>query len=321
MNAANRPGLIPATVCMMALVTVVWIADRKAGLDGIRLRLFDAMTPARNLVTQAAENAGLKASDRPEAVAASSEIENDLLQNELQRRQLLIENARLRRRVSELERQQPLRRVVGANLVDFVSVEARVLNPNELPQGFGRAVLDAGRDRELLKSQLVVSGSGAVIDKGEDHGLSPGQKVVDGSVVLGRLKSVARWVSQVQPVTSPEFSAAVQLIRRSPHGATFGAEGILAGTTDGCEISGVASTETVSVGDEVYSASLDGLRGPRLFFGTVSQVDFAAGGQWKIKVKPAADGEVSNDVVAVVRPRLNSERVAEHSTTQVAANQ
>ena len=118
----------------------------------------------------------------------------------------------------------------------------------------------------------------------------------------------------MQPITDPEFSAAVQLVRRSatessdfPRSghATFGAKGLLEGTGDDCcRLSGIPYTEAVSVGDEVVSADINGVHGPRLYFGRVVTAEFSDGGQWNIEVEPAFAAR-NVDHVAVVQQRIN----------------
>jgi cell shape-determining protein MreC len=69
----------------------------------------------------------------------------------------------------------------------------------------------------------------------------------------------------------------------------FGASGMLEGTGGAeCVVKGIAHTEAVAAGDEVISASINGVKGPELYFGVVTRAEFLAGGQWDIRVQPAA---------------------------------
>lgn len=181
-----------------------------------------------------------------------------------------------------------------------------------MPGILTEAFIDAGKAQGLQRSQLVVSGAVIVIDKGADYGLSPGQKVAHGTAVIGRISNVSKWVGVVQPVTHEDFSAAVQIVKLKDHGAAFGAKGLLEGTGDSlCKITGVPYTEAVSVGDEVFSADLQGVNGPRLYYGKVVHAEFSAGGEWDIHVAPAFHAETL-DEVAVVQQRLNVDRTQSH---------
>ena len=53
-----------------------------------------------------------------------------------------------------------------------------------------------------------------------------------------------------------------------------------------CCVTGIPYTEAVTVGDTVISADINCVRGPRLFFGTVTSAEFLAGGQWDVRIKP-----------------------------------
>ncbi len=50
---------------------------------------------------------------------------------------------------------------------------------------------------------------------------------------------------------------------------------MLEGTgTSECRLTGISYTDAVTVGDTVVSADINGVRGPRLFFGTVTSANF-----------------------------------------------
>jgi cell shape-determining protein MreC len=249
------------------------------------------------------------ASQSSASVTELAELQDALLQNELQRRQLLIENARLHNELRAAKQVAPIASVTGRQLVEFVAVRATILSRSGMPDALTAAFIDAGKAKGLQRSQLVVSGSGLLLDKGTDHGVAAGQKVTQGTAVVGRIDQVAEWVGLVQPVTHAEFSAAIQIVKLAPEGAVFGAKGLLEGTGGTtCRITGVPYTAAVAVGDEVFSADLDGVQGPRLYFGTVTHAEFLTGGQWDIRVQPAFQPEQLTEV-GVVMQQLNPQRV------------
>lgn len=291
---------------------IVWQLNESPVLSHLRLVAHSALRPGREMLL------AIERPENPQKVHDDS-LQNQLLKNELQRRQLILENAQLRQRVKAARTTQPFTQIIGRDLVDYVAVKARVLSRSGMSQSLKHLIVDAGKSQGLRESELVIRTDGMIVDKGTDHGLSPGQKVAAGAVVTGRLKRVTRWVSEVEPVTSPDFSAAVQLLNRSAQESGFGEHGILVGSGNGqCRITGVPYTAVVAVGDEVYSASLNGVQGPRLFYGTVVSAEFQGGGQWDILVKPA--GSEAMDEVAVIRQRLDSERVSGYSTTERREN-
>jgi rod shape-determining protein MreC len=177
-----------------------------------------------------------------------------------------------------------------------------------LSDSLREAFIDAGKAQGLQRSQLVVSGAGLVLDKGTDQGIAAGQKVAHGTAVVGRISKVSQWVGLVQPITAEDFSAAVQIVKLAPQGASYGAKGLLEGTgTGGCRVTAIPYTESVAVGDEVFSADIDGVQGPRLYYGRVVHAEFSAGGEWDVRVEPAFQADTLQDV-AVVQQRLNTAR-------------
>ena len=107
------------------------------------------------------------------------------------------------------------------------------------------------------------------------------------------------------PVTDESFSARIRLVRRSSRGTHQGAEGMLQGTGEACRVIGIPDTASVAVGDEVFSADVDGIAGPRLYYGTIVVAKFEAAGEWSLEVKPAGGVLSEIEEVAIVVPKLN----------------
>lgn len=307
-----------ATSMMLVVLVAVWAADRSGSLTSVRMALHTLMSPGR-LMVAALSNPRAERSEAPLSLSQHeiAELKHALLENELQRRQLLIENARLHNELRSHARLAAIDAVAGGDLVDFVAVKAKVLSHTGLSQTLAETFISAGRKAGLRRSQLVVDGTGLLLDKGADHGLMAGQKVARGTAVIGRMAQVSQWVGLVQPITDKEFSAAVQIVKLAPQGASFGAKGLLEGTADGrCRVTAIAYTESVAVGDEVFSADIDGVNGPRLYYGKVVHAEFSTDGQWDILVEPAFQAENLSEV-AVVTQRLNPDRVASKSEAAV----
>lgn len=309
---------------MTALALVAMTANEIGSLGNLRTGLHDLLSPGRLVLLAISSDHTEKIDsvpapmDVPLTASESEVLRRGLLESEVQRRQLMIENARLR---NQLKQQTIVQQVdsllspdgisVTGKLSQFGITPATVISSRGLPDPLQDLIIDAGLTAGVTRSELVVDGSGLLLDKGTDDRIAAGDRVLAGAVVVGRIEKAGRWVSLVQSVTDPGFSARVQLMRNSSQGQYFGAEGILTGVPingdqrkDECVINGVPYTEAVSVGDEVISADIDGTRGPRLYFGRVTHAEFLDGGQWLIQVHPAV-ADMPLEQVGIVRLELN----------------
>ncbi len=304
------------TGSVMALLAVaVSFADRSGVVSPVRAMLLDAMSPGKMVLLTLGGRSATGASGGSERSPSRRDVDllrDALRESELQRRQLIIENAGLRQ---EQRKHRTLLEIQGLfsegnglsdpvaspSLTDFSAVRATVISDHQMTGRLRELIIDAGKTAGISRSELVVDGDGLLLDKGSESNVLEGDRVTSGAVVVGRIRKTGRWVSLVQPVTDPEFSAGVQLVRRSPDGPHFGATGILRGSDDGfCEITGIPYTEPVSAGDEIVTSEVEGVRGPRLYFGRVVAAEFLDGGQWKIRVQPAlATGELTS--VGIIR--------------------
>lgn len=297
---------------LIAAAAVIALAcDRSGRLSGVRAGLHDVLSPGRLLLLAVSGVERVRrppSAESPGAADTAAVAEASLRASERQRRQLLIRLARLRNRLRVAEASEITETISGSGplpLVQFSVVPARVLSRSGMPDRLRELIVDAGADTGATRSELIVDGDGLLLDQGQAAGIAAGARVLEGAVVLGRIARAARWVSLVEPVTSETFSARVQLVRATGDESHFGAEGILSGSGSGdCVITGIPYTEPVAVGDEVVSVDIDGVRGPRLSFGRVTQAEFLSGGEWQIRVQPAARPAFA-DQVAVVRMQLD----------------
>lgn len=290
------------------LLTILAVAaDRWHLLSGVRVGLHDALSPGRMVV------AAISSRSVPAAGAANSESQAGMLERqrqhlEQQRRELIIENARLHNQLRQLGASKGYSNR-DSTLVGFDLISASVLSRHGMPVSLHQVMIDAGRVHGLTRSELVLDTRGLLLDQGVQDRVADGSVVLAGSVVLGRVSRAGRWVSQLVPVTDESYSARIRLVRRTPRGTQLGAEGILEGTGEACRLSGIPDTASVSVGDEVFAADINGISGPRLYYGSVNAAKFESAAGWSIAVKPAV-GLADVDSVAVVVPRLDLERVA-----------
>lgn len=310
------------TAAMLSLAVGAFAADQYGSLTPVRMTLHSLLSPGR-FVLAAMANRPKPAATQPSAEPPDelADLQNALLQNELQRRQLVIENAQLRNELTATKQQTNAQIVSGGALINFVLTPARVLSHSGTPQQLRDLFIDAGTERGLQPSQLVVEGPGILIDQGHQQQVLPDQPVISGLAVAGRVVQTADWVSLIQPITDVDYSAGVQLVNHGSNGSSFAAKGLLEGTGDDlCRIRGVPHTAAVSAGDEVYSSDMNGVQGPPLYFGTVVRAEFSAGGEWEIQVRPAINLSQLREV-AVVRPQLNSSRLRRSGRQSAASRQ
>ena len=291
---------------MFFLSLVVAVADRTGLLNPFRPMLHDALSPGRLIVV--AITAREKMSPQAEVSSGQSLHDEQLKKNELLLRKLMIENARLRRDLKREKTASSLVQMIEplSSLAQFRLIEASVISTGGMPNSLRELIVDAGKSAGITRSELVISGHGILVDAGTDHSVNSGDRVLTGAIVVGRIDKAARWVSLVQPVNADGFKAQVTLLRRTPDGLHFGVTGTLEGTgEEECRVTGIPHTEAVAVGDEVISAEVNGVKGPQLYFGRVTRAEFLAGGQWDVRVQPAAS---LNDLESVGILRLGLER-------------
>ncbi len=190
-------------------------------------------------------------------------------------------------------------------------VQARVLG-EELASAWRRGLLlNQGSKNGLTEEALVINSSAELLDQGEDAGLSPDMAVFAGQCVLGKMQHVGRWSSTWVPLTDLRFRGRARLARVTSDGLAFSAEGVLIGTgKDGCRLTLIRASEPVSEGDEVFSLESPGGFETPLYYGMVVRSELAPGAtNWEIEVRPAVDAKSVREV-SVVRPRVNSKRLA-----------
>ena len=297
MQSRNLPvWFTAATLSLLALAAAG--AEQLGALRSIRSALLDICSPGRFAVLSVAAWTTATSPDPNTAdLTTISTKQPAATSHELLLRQLLIENARLRRDLDrERQRSQQLlpeteSEQVGQRkpLVGLKIIPARVITrQDEFPEVLRELSIAAGRAQGLNRSELVVQGAGRVIDAGREQQLAAGDRVLDGLTVVGRIERSGQWMSLIQPVTAEGFRARVQLYRAAGAERHAGAVALLEGTGNAhCRLSGLGHTAAVAVGDEVFAAGIEGLSGPVLYFGRVVQADFLAAGEWDVRVAPA----------------------------------
>jgi cell shape-determining protein MreC len=170
-------------------------------------------------------------------------------------------------------------------------------------------LLDQGTDEKIMIDDLVLTDDAPHLDQGEQAGVRSDMPVLAGRRVVGRIKQVARWTSTLQLVTDREFRGPAQLIRESPQGPVYGAQGVVAGNGDAtCRLEHIAATEPVSVGDFVYTIRRQYALPEPVCYGRVVAAELSdVAAHWSITVEPML-GEDPLASVQILRELPNPER-------------
>jgi rod shape-determining protein MreC len=155
-----------------------------------------------------------------------------------------------------------------------------------------------------------VKSNHALVDVGRDGDLSPEDGVLLGRCVIGKVERVGRWTSTFLLLTDSGYRGRAQLVHQADSGYVFGAKGILEGQGEPlCRLRGIASSDSVTVGDAVYAATREGLSSTPLYYGRVVEASLGpSDSEWKVLVEPVP---VPSDLqsVQIMRTAVNNERL------------
>jgi cell shape-determining protein MreC len=203
-------------------------------------------------------------------------------------RSLRLENARLREELSLSEKYgvSPVPAPVQSSRDLAAVVRAAVISRGAQSVA-AEQFLGSGHSQGIAESDVVLDDAAPRLDQGSEAGVEPELDVLIGRCVVGRIASVGHWTSALEPITDPRYRGLAQIIRPSDQGGSFGAEGILIGQgTELLKLADVPTTQSVRVGDEVYTSDRDRRFPIPLYYGRVVRVE-EAGRNWDISVRPA----------------------------------
>jgi hypothetical protein len=240
--------------------------------------------------------------------ARMRELEAQLRQERQQNRQLLLEAARLRERLADVQLAgaEPAGRGSAPLLVPQL-VEARWLGTGANSSWRSLFLVDAAAAQGVAESAWVLERPGPFVDLGSAEGLASGDQVLAGRIVVGKIAEVGRYVSTVLKVTDPNFSARARIYRRTSAGLVAGPEGTLSGDgTPLCRLKHVG--EPVNAGDEVFTSEEGRTTMAPLYLGRVARAEPGANErEWNISVQPAA--RPTQQEVHILRLSLNPRRL------------
>ena len=190
-------------------------------------------------------------------------------------------------------------------------IEAAVLGDVLAEQWRSGKLLDRGTASGVRESSLVVSSRQPLLDLGQEGELLPEDAVLLGRCVIGKVERVGRWTSTLLLLTDAAYRGRAQLIHAADKGFAWGGRGILKGQGGTlCQLEGIAATESVRVGDGVYTAERDGLVTTPLYYGRVVEATLGPDDrEWHVLVEPAPLPNRLNSV-QVLRMNVNAERLA-----------
>jgi cell shape-determining protein MreC len=224
----------------------------------------------------------------PAASTTGPEVDPRIAALEQASRRLRLENARLREELSLAEKYgvSPVPTTVRSSRDTLTVVRAAVINPRT-QSAAAEQLLNSGHSHGLAESDVVLDEAAPRLDQGSEAGIESELDVLIGRCVVGRIASAGRWASAIEPITDPRYRGLAQIIRPSDQGSSFGAEGILVGQgTELLKLTDVPTTQSVRVGDEVYTSDRDRRFPIPLYYGRVVRVE-EAGRNWEIAVRPA----------------------------------
>jgi cell shape-determining protein MreC len=281
----------------------------------VRANVADALKPGQAAARQAAasireQTAVMATSSNRSASSEIDQLKDQLRLAQSQTAALQIQLARL----SDVQTRDaaipaPLRSL--PRLASTSLIEAQVLGDAFAESWRAGKLLNQGDKNGVRESSPVVQSRRPLIDVGRDGDLSPEDSLLLGHCMIGKIERVGKWTSTLVLLTDSEFRGRAQLVHQTDSGFVFGAKGILKGQGEPlCRLEGIASTDSVVVGDAVYTTSREGLSTTPLYYGRVTQATLGPDDkEWKILVEPVP---IPHDLasVQILRTSVNADRLS-----------
>lgn len=245
--------------------------------------LLSAQAPARSRSGSVLQSWILSAvAPAAQAVSAVSRAVTGAADSTAQMLQATSENAALRVRLEERERELfRLRAMVAQAERDRLLATSAPALPNVLATA---PVLLIER-RAGLQSALVAAGSG--------EGVVAGSPLAVPEGLVGRIVTVGRSASRAQLLTDASAAAGARIVRTGELGVVRG-DG-----RGGLRLNNVPITSSVRAGDAVESAGIDGIYPRGVPIGRVESVGRGNNLFLEIRIRPAADFSRLTDVLVL----------------------
>jgi cell shape-determining protein MreC len=285
-----------AAAAVVVVAVVLFLSPARAQLT-LRSAVLDVITPGQAWVLAHYESgrdlalarySQLTSGARPKVSTNAPENNSRLAALEQACRSLRLENARLREELTLAEKYgvSPVPAPVQSSRDVATVVRATVISRGAQSVAVEQ-FLGSGHSQGIAESDVVLDEAAPRLDQGSEAGVEPEFDVLIGRCIVGRVASVGHWTSALEPITDSRYRGLAQIIRPSDQGGSFGAEGILVGQgTELLKLTDVPTTQSVRVGDEVYTSDRDRRFPIPLYYGRVVRVE-EAGRNWDISVRPA----------------------------------
>ena len=310
MSSASLP-----VACSLVLVGVGLSIAPDGGASRLRGAVTDAMRPGQQAVCATGDSLREGLASLTSQTARTQQHELAQLRRELDdaKSRSVALATQLASMNEEREREATLPSTIRRlpRLASVSLIETTVLGDVIAEQWRSGKLLDRGETNGVRESSLVLNSRQSLVDVGQDGELSPEDSVLMGRSVIGKIERVGRWTSTLLLLTDAGYRGRAQLIQEAETGFAFGARGILKGQGGAlCKLEGIAATESVRVGDGVYTADRDGLVSTPLYYGKVVEATLGPDDrEWKVLVEPALLPSRLT-TVQVLRTSVNSERLA-----------
>ncbi len=222
------------------------------------------------------------------AVAAVSGGAGDVAESLRHQRELVAENRELRARVEHLEIEALRLAGVESELQDLAAVLGYALPPAGELRVADVVFVDHS---SWLKTLLIYTG---------DAPVAVNQPVIDGSGLVGRVVLVAPPYAKVQLVTD-RAAAVGAMIRRTRR------QGVVRSGADGLVLDFLPLQADVLVGDEVVTSGTDGVYPRGIPVGTVVSVVPGDELFHVVRLAPAVDFSMLDQVYVLTRPPVPAE--------------
>ena len=140
------------------------------------------------------------------------------------------------------------------------------------------------------------------IDKGSHNGIKEGIVVINSTGVIGKTTNVSTFSSDVKLITTTDTNNKISVTIQSNGKKLTGLINGYDYKTKNLEIEGISNTDTVSVGDQVYTSGLGGVFPSGILIGKVKSITTDVYDLSKIiNVEPSANFEDINYVTVLKR--------------------
>lgn len=145
------------------------------------------------------------------------------------------------------------------------------------------------------------------IDKGTYNGVETNMVVVNSDGLIGKVISTTTFTSDVKLLTTSDTNNKISVAISNGSNKLYGLIKDYNYNTNSLEVEGISNTETVSIGDSVYTSGLGGVFPSGILIGKVTEITTDEYDLAKIiNVSPIADFDNINYVAILKRKEIES---------------